>query len=94
MCLELFAIYIRIYYQPIVGVRGFSRETLIALAANIEPCKWRYHYTSNHNLPSEHPQASSTDDVECFFSVLHDIVGKDFTLKEVIMSVLHMFVYQ
>ena len=29
--------------------------------------------------------ASSTDDVECFFSVLRDNVGKDFTLKEVHM---------
>ena len=31
----------------------------------------------------ENPRASSTDDVECFFSVLRDTVGKDFTLKEV-----------
>ena len=31
----------------------------------------------------EHPGASSTDDVECFFSMLRDTVGKDFTLKEV-----------
>ena len=32
---------------------------------------------------SEHPRASTTDDVECFFSVMRDLVGKDFTLKEV-----------
>ena len=81
------------YYRPITGVRGFSRETLIALAANIESRKWRNHYTTSNNLPLEHPRASSTDDVECFFSVLRDSVGKDFTLKEVIMSVLHVFVY-
>jgi len=83
-----------IYYRPIVGVRGFSRETLIALAANIESRKWRYHYTTNNNLPLEHPRVSSTDDVECFFSVLHDSVGKDFTVKEVIISVQHMFACQ
>ena len=36
-----------------------------------------------NNIPMEHPRASTTDDVECFFSVLRDNVGKDFTLKEV-----------
>ena len=32
---------------------------------------------------AEHPRASTTDDVECFFSVLRDMVGKDFTHKQV-----------
>lgn len=36
-------------------------------------------------LPPEHPRCSTTDDVECFFSVLRDVVGKDFTLKQVRM---------
>ena len=31
----------------------------------------------------EHPCSSTTDDVECFFSILRDTVGKDFTLKQV-----------
>ena len=31
----------------------------------------------------EHPRASTSDDVECFFSVLRDVVGKDFTHKKV-----------
>jgi len=35
-----------------------------------------------NDIPMEHPHASTTDDVECFFSVLRDTVGKDFTLKE------------
>ena len=30
----------------------------------------------------EHPRASNTDDVECFFSVLRDHVGPNFTLKQ------------
>ena len=34
-------------------------------------------------LPPEHPRASTTDDVECFFSVLRDMVGKHFTVKQV-----------
>ena len=64
-------------------MRGFSRETIVALAANIESREWRRRYLAEHNLPPEHPRASTTDDVECFFSVLRDSVGKDFTLKEV-----------
>ena len=35
------------------------------------------------NLNPEHPRASTTDDVECFFSVMRDTVGKSFTLKRV-----------
>lgn len=31
----------------------------------------------------EHPRASTTDDVECFFSVFRDLLGKNFTVKKV-----------
>ena len=34
-------------------------------------------------LPPEHPRASTTDDVECFFSMLRDYVGKHFTVQQV-----------
>jgi len=64
-------------------VRGFSRETIIALAANIKSREWRCAYLAAINKPPEHPRASTTDNVECFFSVLRDSVGEDFTLKEV-----------
>ena len=67
----------------ISGVRGFSKETLIALVANIESREWRRRYNTEHSIPAEHPLASTTDDVECFFSVLRNSIGKDFTLKEV-----------
>ena len=33
-------------------------------------------------LPPEHPRAATTDDVECFFSILRDSVGKYFTVKQ------------
>ena len=69
--------------RAISGVRGFSRDTLIALALNIESYEWRRQYSVDNNLPMETPRASSTDDVEYFFSVLRDTVGKDFTLKAV-----------
>ena len=56
---------------------------MIALAANIETREWRREYNNNNGIPPEHPRASSSDDVECFFGVLRDTVGKDFTLNEV-----------
>lgn len=55
----------------------------MAVMANVESREWRRRYCAQQNLPPEHPRASTTDDVECFFSVLRDSVGKDFTLKEV-----------
>ena len=55
----------------------------MALVANIETREWRHRYNINNSIPLEHPRASTTDDVECFFSILRDTVGKDFTLQEV-----------
>jgi len=70
-------------YRNVSGVRGFSRETLVALVANIESRDWRRIFNIKNNIPTEHPRASTTNDVECFFSMLRDNVGKDFTLQEV-----------
>ena len=55
----------------------------MALVANIETREWRHRYNIDNGIPLEHPRASTTDDVECFFSVLRDTIGKDFTLQEV-----------
>jgi hypothetical protein len=33
-------------------------------------------------LPPEHPRSSSTDDVEGFFSLLHEMLGPVFDLKQ------------
>ena len=55
----------------------------MALAADIESREWRRKYLESNGLPEEHPRASNTDDIECFFSILRESVGKDFTLKEV-----------
>ena len=70
-------------YRNVSGVRGLTRETLVALVANIESRDWRRMFNIKNNIPAEHPRASTTDDVECFFSMLRDNVGKDFTLQEV-----------
>lgn len=70
-------------YRSLKGVRGFTRETLSALLVDIESREWRREYNQENDIPPEHPRASTSDDVECLFSVLRDMVGKDFTHKEV-----------
>lgn len=57
---------------------GFTRETVIALTTNIESMEWK----RRHNLPSENPRSSTTDDVECMFFVMRDLAGKHFTLRK------------
>lgn len=65
------------YNRSLSGVRGFTtRETLIALTTNIEGREFERRV---HSASADHP----TDDVECFFSLLRDNLGKDFTLKHV-----------
>jgi len=88
-CFHL-ALHAMITYRNVSNIKGFSRETLVALIANIESREWRRQFCLSNGLPGKHPRASTTDDVECFFSVLRDSVGKDFfsvvkdfTLKEV-----------
>ena len=48
-------------------VLGFSREKLIGVITNIEG----------------HPGSCSTDNVECFFSMVCDVIGQNFSTKEV-----------
>ena len=76
------------HYRDVSNIRGFSRETLNALLADIESREWRREFNIREGIPLEHPRASTTDDIECFFSVLRDGVGKDFTLKEVHVHII------
>ena len=46
--------------------------------------EFRREFLSRESSPPEHPRASSTDDVECFFSVMRDMLGSDFALKPVL----------
>ena len=66
------------------GIRGFTRETLIALTTTIESREWVRRNRSCNIL--EHPRASTTDDVECFFSVLRNMIGNHFTCKAVMLE--------
>ena len=54
-----------------------------ALSADIESRDWRRTFIQSQGLPPANPRSSTSDDVECFFGVLRDSVGKDFTVKEV-----------
>ena len=69
--------------RSINNVLGFSRETLVAVIANIESREWRRIENIRSKRKPEHPRASSTDDVECFFSIMRDSIGKNFTTKQV-----------
>ena len=62
---------------------GFSRETLIAVTTDIESREAKRITNMEEGLPPEHPRASTSDDVECFFSMLRDCVSKHFTVKQV-----------
>ena len=64
-------------------VLGFSKETLVAIITNIEGREWQRRDNVMNGRKPEHPRASSTDDVECFFSVMRDSIGRNFTTKEV-----------
>lgn len=54
-------------YRPIRNVRRLTRETLIT---DIETRQWCSKFLSTQGLPAEHPRSSTTDDIECFFSIL------------------------
>ena len=68
--------------RDVRNVCGLTREVLYALIADIETREWRRREIAQNSLEPEHPRASNTDDVECFFSVLRDHVGPNFTLKQ------------
>ena len=60
---------------------GFTRETVIALTTNIESREWKRREYAFSGHSQEHPRASSTDDVECLFSIMRDLSGKHFTVR-------------
>ena len=69
--------------REINNIRGFSRETLLALTTTIESREWVRRKNAIDGHVPEHPRASSTDDVECFFSQLRNMIGSHFTVKDV-----------
>ena len=62
--------------------KRFSKETVVALITNIEGREWHRREVARSIKP-DHPRVSSTDDVECFFSMMHDSLGRNFNSKQV-----------
>ena len=69
-------------HRDISSIRGFTRQVLIGVITTIESREYKRIWNANNGNPPENPRASTTDDVECFFS-MRDAVGKNFTLKQV-----------
>ncbi|XP_077869194.1 uncharacterized protein LOC144360307 [Saccoglossus kowalevskii] len=68
--------------RPLKGVKGLSRESLIAIVTNIESQEFRRRQICSDNFQAEHPRAGTTDDIECFFSMVRRKLGDSFTHKE------------
>ncbi len=67
--------------RPLNCILGFTYETLVAVTTDIESRELKRIQNMEEGLPQEHPRSSTTDDVECFFSVMRDMIGKNFTIK-------------
>jgi hypothetical protein len=65
------------------GICGLTREVIVGLVANLESRELRRIEYIQRNIKPEHPRSSSTDDVESFISLLHEILGLNFDLKQV-----------
>ena len=70
-----------IFPRPIHGICGFTQETLHVLLANFEGREWSRKFNTDIGIPPrEHPVNSTTDDVECFFSILSDMIGSRYLI--------------
>ena len=63
-------------------VNGLIRETVVGLTANLTSLELRREEYILKGLPPEHPRSGTSDDVECFISVLHEMMGDIFALKD------------
>ena len=70
------------YYRNLDRICGFTRETTIALTTDIESCECKRRELATRAEKGENPRASTTDDVECLFSIMRDLAGKHFTLRQ------------
>ena len=77
-----------IYCRTINNVRGFTRETTTALLTTIESTEWMRKQATNglvYLLNTQEPQRHA-DDVECFFSMMRDLLGSSFRLTTVMQE--------
>ena len=66
-------------YVAFVGSQGKH----LAVTTDIESRELKRVVNMEEGLPAEHLRASTTDDLECFFSMLRGFVGQHFTVKQV-----------
>ena len=62
------------------NIKGLTYQTFIEVTAAIESAEHRRRL--NPQYGAEHPRASTTDDVEAFFSTARRLIGEHFTLKD------------
>ena len=62
---------------------GFSKKSLVALITNIKGREQHRRLLMSNSQKPEHLRAPSTDDLECFFSMMRDSTGQIFTTKQV-----------
>lgn len=70
------------FHRPLKGICGFTREVIVGLVANLESRRLRRLENIARSIPPEHPRSSSSDDVECFIALLHEMLGDIFDLKQ------------
>ena len=68
--------------RPVKGICGLTREVVVGLVANLESRHLRRIENAQRGLQPEHPRSSSTDDVEGFISLLHEMLGPIFDIKQ------------
>ena len=55
-------------------VRGLTRETFVGILANLTSLEMRRKEYRYRNIGPEHPKGGTTDDVEGFISILHEML--------------------
>ena len=67
-------------------VRGLTRETVVALLTNLTSLEMRREEYQRRGMMPEHPRSGTSDDVESYISVLHEMLGDVFDMKSFLDS--------
>ena len=63
-------------------VNDLARETVVGHVANLTSLELRREEYVQRGLPPEHQRSRTSDDVECFIFVHHEMLGVIFYLKD------------
>ena len=71
-----------VLHRPLKEICGFTHEIIVGLVVNLESRRIRaMEYQVTCTQP-KHPRSSSTDNVESSITLLHQMLGPVFDLKE------------